>query len=412
MFDKKNMQKDFNRNNVILILVAALGYFVDIYDLVLFSVIRVKSLIGIGVPESELMEKGVFLLNMQMFGMLVGGILWGILGDKKGRLNVLFGSILLYSLANIANAFATNVEFYGIIRFIAGIGLAGELGVGITLVTESLSKENRGYGTMVVAGVGLLGAVVAALVGDKFDWQTSFLIGGGMGFLLLALRIGLMESEMFTKIKDTTVSKGNIFLLFKNKKIFFKYLNCIVIAIPVWFVVGILVTFAPEFGKAFGSLEPFSAGQGILYSYIGISLGDFTTGYLSQKFKSRKKIIFIFLSLTFILIFSYLFSSAVTPTVFYVFCGLLGFTTGFWAVFVTVAAEQFGTNIRSTVATTVPNFVRGSVVPLTLFFQYLTHYFGVINSSIIIAFILLLLSMLSLYNLEETYGKDLEYIEK
>lgn len=402
-----------NKNLVLLIIVASLGYFVDIYDLVLFSVIRVSSLKGIGVPDEQLLTTGVTLINAQMLGMLVGGIWWGILGDKKGRLKVLFGSIIMYSLANIANGFVSNVPAYIVIRFIAGVGLAGELGAGITLVAESMSKEKRGYGTMIVAAVGLLGAVAAGLVGDKFAWQTSYFIGGGLGLLLLLLRLGVFESDMYQKTEQqATVPKGDFLLLFKNFSIFKKYINCILIALPVWFVVGVLITFAPEFGKAMGATEPLSAGKGIMFTYIGISLGDVLAGVLSQIFKTRKKIIILFLTATLASVLLFLFSRGINEAHFLGICVLLGLSTGFWVIFVTVAAEQFGTNLRATVTTTVPNFVRGSVVLITLSFQWLKQPFGIINAALIVGLATLAVAFVSAYNLQETFGKDLDYLEQ
>ncbi len=402
-----------NKNVALLIIVAALGYFVDIYDLVLFSVIRIKSLQGLGITDpDELLSKGVLLINMQMIGMLVGGILFGVLGDKKGRLNVLFGSIITYSLANIANGFVTDVTTYAIIRFIAGVGLAGELGAGITLITETMSKENRGYGTMIVATVGLMGAVVAALVGDAFAWQTAYFVGGGMGLFLLILRIGVFESGMYINLKNKAVEKGNVLMLFTSKARFKKFMNCILIAVPVWFVVGILVTFAPEFGIALGATEPLSAGKGIMYTYIGISFGDLLTGTLSQLFKTRKKIVFVFLTSTYATILWYLFSRNIDASTFYTICVMMGIATGFWVVFVTIAAEQFGTNLRATVTTSVPNFVRGSVVPVTLSFQALKSQIGIINSALIVGTVTVIIAFWALYYLEETYGKDLNYLEE
>jgi MFS family permease len=400
-----------NRNVILLIIVASLGYFVDVYDLVLFSVIRVQSLKSIGVPDDQLLSVGVKLINAQMIGLLIGGIVWGVLGDKIGRLKVLFGSIIMYSIANIINGFVTDVNTYALIRFIAGIGLAGELGAGITLVAESMSKEKRGYGTMIVASVGLLGAVVAGLVGDKFQWQTAYFIGGGMGILLLLLRLGVVESTIYSKMSNTKVSKGNILMLFNNWGRFKKYLNCTLIALPLWFVVGILVTFSPEFGKAMGATEPLSAGKGILFTYIGISFGDLLTGFLSQIFKTRKKIVVVFLFATAISIMIFLFSRGINANTFYWICVLLGVSTGFWVIFVTIAAEQFGTNLRSTVTTTVPNFVRGSLVLVTLSFEWLKTPFGIINAALIVGFITLLIAFIAVFNLEETYGKDLDYIE-
>ncbi|RKD17500.1 MFS transporter [Pelobium manganitolerans] len=401
-----------NKNVVLLIIVASLGYFVDIYDLVLFSVIRVQSLKAIGVAEDDLLSVGVKLMNAQMIGMLIGGIVWGILGDKLGRLKVLFGSILMYSLANIANGFVTDVNIYAVVRFIAGVGLAGELGAGITLVAETMSAKNRGYGTMIVAAVGLLGAVVAGLVGDEFAWQTAYFVGGGMGLVLLVLRLGVMESGLYKNIEHKDVSKGNILLIFNNWHRFKKYINCTLIALPTWFVVGILITFAPEFGKAMGATAPLSAGEGILFTYLGISLGDLISGFLSQLFKTRKKIVIVFLFATLCSVLLYLFSKGIDVTTYRILCVLLGISTGFWVIFVTIAAEQFGTNLRSTVTTTVPNFIRGSLVLITLSFEWLKTPFGIINSALIVGISTIVIAFLSVYNLEETYGKDLNYVEE
>jgi MFS family permease len=399
------------RNVSLIILVAALGYFVDIYDLILFSVVRIKSLKELGVAEEDLLSIGADIINSQMLGMLVGGILWGVLGDKKGRLSVLFGSIIVYSLANIANGFVTNVTAYTIIRFIAGVGLAGELGAGITLVSESMPKEKRGYGTMIVAGVGLFGAVAAALIGGHYAWQTSYFIGGGMGLLLLFLRVGLVESGMFKEAKGSNVQRGNIFMLFNNAKRFKKYLACILIGLPLWFVVGVLITFSPEFGKALGATDVLDAGKGIMYCYIGIAVGDIVAGVLAQVLKSRKMVMLIFLLLSAVSILIFLNAQGLNAEKFIWLSLLLGFASGYWATFVTIASEQFGTNLRATVTTTVPNFVRGSVVAVTLSFQFLKTEVGILQSAMIVGFACVVISLIALNQLKETFHKDLDYIE-
>lgn len=394
-----------------IIIVAALGYFVDIYDLILFSIVRVPSLKSLGVAGDAILSQGVLLLNMQMAGMLIGGILWGILGDKKGRLSVLFGSIFLYSAANIVNGFVTSIPEYAVLRLIAGIGLAGELGAGITLVAEIMPKETRGYGTMIVATVGILGAVVAALVGDFFEWRTAYFIGGGMGLALLILRIGVFESGMYSSIRHSEVSKGNFFSLFTDWAKFKKYAKCISIGVPIWFVVGVLITFSPEFAKEFGISAPISAGTSVMFCYIGLAFGDLTSGYLSQLFKTRKKVIegFIIALAAFVLIYLFLNKSGIFY--FYSICLMLGISGGYWAVFITNATEQFGTNIRATVTTTVPNFVRGAVVPATIAFNMLRDYTGIVYSALIIGFITLAIAYISVRKLDESYGKDLNFLE-
>jgi len=393
------------------VIVAALGYFVDIYDLLLFSIVRVPSLKYLGVPEARLLDDGLFLINMQMAGMLVGGVLWGILGDKKGRLSVLFGSILLYSLANIANGLVTSVGQYAVFRFIAGVGLAGELGAGITLVAEILPKEIRGYGTSLVASVGVLGAVLAYFVADIFDWQVAYFIGGGLGILLLLMRVSVFESGIFKEVKEKPVARGNFMQLFSSAPQFFKYLRCILIGLPIWFVIGFLVSLSPEFGQALGIATPIVAGKAIMCAYIGLSIGDLSSGLFSQLMRSRKKVVLTFILLTSLLICIYLFVPITSAAWLYWVCAGLGFSIGYWALFVTIAAEQFGTNLRATVATTVPNFVRGSVNIITLLFLYFKTQFGIISSAALVGGITVTLALLALWKLEETFGKDLNFLE-
>lgn len=406
-----------------IIIVAALGYFVDIYDLVLFSVERKDSLteiLGAGANPQSLKNIGMNLLNWQMGGMLIGGLFWGILGDKKGRLSVLFGSILMYSLANIFNGMVTNVEWYAALRFISGFGLAGELGAGITLVSESMSKEKRGIGTMIVATVGVFGAVVAGFMGDVItNWRWSFYIGGAMGLILLVLRMGVFESGMFEKVKQSNISKGNFFDLFKTRQRAFQYLSVIMIAVPVWYVMGILITFAPEIFVSIGvtDFKP-DAGKSIMYAYLGITLGDVASGAISQWLKSRKKALLLFLIMTVISVFLYFNVATLSETHYYVIVSIIGFATGYWAVFMSTAAELFGTNIRATATTTAPNFVRGAVIFLSFGFRYFETVFvnpdGKPDSqmaAIVVGIIVGVLALLAWLNLKETFHKDLNYTE-
>lgn len=393
------------------VMVAALGYLVDMYDLFLFSVVRVPSLQAIGTPPDRLLPDGIMLLNMQMAGMLLGGIFWGVLGDKRGRLSVLFGSILIYSLANIGNGLVTSLNQYAILRFVAGVGLAGELGAGVTLVTEVLPKQIRGYGTTIVATMGVLGAIMAYFVADWFEWRNAYFIGGGLGLMLLVLRFNILESRIFETVKERQVKRGDLLMLFTNKNRFIKYLQCILVGLPIWFAVGILVTFSPEFGQAIGLSEPVVAGRAVMLAFAGQVFGDIASGLLSQRLRSRKKAIlgFILLSLIFVLI--YLLAPVRDVDTFYLICVFLGFANGYWALFVTIAAELFGTNLRATVATTVPNFVRGAVIPLTSLFVLGKEYFGVLNSALAVGLLTAGLALLALYFMEETFHKDLNYTE-
>lgn len=406
-----------------LILVAALGYFVDIYDLVLFSVERKDSLCDIlktTDTDPRLKSIGMALLNWQMGGMLVGGLFWGMLGDRKGRLSVLFGSILMYSLANIFNGMVQSIEWYSALRFISGFGLAGELGAGITLVSESMSKERRGIGTMVVATVGVFGAVVAGFMGDVIkDWRWSFYIGGAMGLFLLILRIGILESGMFEGLKHQSVSRGNFLDLFRSRARAGQYLSVIMIAVPVWYVMGILITFAPEIFVSMNvtSFRPDS-GKSIMYAYLGITVGDLASGYLSQLLKSRKKALAVFMILTAFSVVLYFQFATKSEVWYYTIVTAIGFATGYWAVFMSTAAELFGTNIRATATTTAPNFVRGSVIFLSLLFKLFEGLFvtaegkpDTVSAAIAVGIIVAVLSLVAWINLKETFHKDLNYTE-
>ena len=399
---------------MLTVVVAALGYFVDIYDLLLFGIVRVPSLRAMGVPEGELLQVGIRLINAQMVGLLIGGILWGIWGDKKGRLSVLFSSILLYSLTNIANAFVTSPDVYALLRFLAGVGLAGELGAAITLVSEMMSKENRGIGTAIVASVGILGAVFASLIGDLFDWKTAYIVGGLMGLALLLVRIKMFESGLYSELKKTSAVRGDFLMLFRSWRKFWKYLRCILIGVPIWFVIGILVTFSPELARELGVTDPIRASTSIMMCYIGLSIGDLASGLLSQWMKSRKKVVMIFMCLTVLGIAFYTQSRGLSGSAFYSLCLCLGIAAGYWAIFITIGAEQFGTNLRATVATTVPNFVRGAMVPLTLSFQFMTKAYGftLVQSAEVVAAVCLFFGFIALIKMSETFGKDLNYLEE
>jgi MFS family permease len=394
------------------VIVAALGYFVDIYDLLLFGIVRKSSLLGIGVAEKDLLEAGTLLLNVQMGALLVGGILWGTLGDKRGRLSVLFGSIILYSLANIANGMVHTLPQYAMARAFAGLGLAGELGAGITLVSESLDKNSRGWGTTIVASVGILGAVVGGLVAKLTFWRTSYFIGGGLGLALLLLRVGVLESGVFEKVKaQKHIVRGSFFSLFATADRARRYVSVILVGVPIWYAVAILVTFSPEVGKAMGMVKPPDAAIAIAINYAGLAAGDLTSGALSQVVKSRKRAVLVFIIITACSMGFYFLVGARSLFTFYAACALLGFGTGYWAVFMTVAAEQFGTNIRATATTTVPNFVRGAVVPITLAFNTLKSPLGVRGSAIAVGAITLVMACVALFKLDETYGKSLEFVE-
>jgi MFS transporter, putative metabolite:H+ symporter len=373
--------------------------------------VRIPSLKSLGLSATDIDKKGELIISIQMVGLLIGGIIWGIAGDKKGRLSILFGSIILYSLANIANGFVQTVPQYAIARFIAGIGLAGELGGGITLVAELLKKEQRGIGTSLVAGLGLTGAIVAFFISQKYDWRICYFIGGGLGFLLLLMRVSVFESGMY-KSMERSVSRGNFLMFFNNGKRFKKYACSILLGLPTWYVIGILIAFSNKFAKQFGMTDEINPGKATMYAYVAISVGDVLAGLLSQLLKSRKKALYIFYILTIAMIALYFMqtSSSTASSMYWIAAGL-GFATGFWAIFVTMGAEQFGTNLRATAATTVPNMVRGSLPLMLLLFNGLQNYFSYTFSGLLTGIVVMIISIIATILTEETFHKELDYIE-
>jgi len=396
----------------IAVIVSALGFFVDVYDLLLFGIIRKPSLTDLGLSPQQVLEQGEFIISVQMIGLLIGGLLFGMLGDKKGRLSVLFGSILLYSIANILNGMVTNTTQYTILRFIAGVGLAGELGAGITLVNELLSKEKRGIASAMIASFGILGAVTAFVMKELFDWRTCYYIGGALGLALLVLRLQVNESAMFKEISNTNVPRGNFLMFFSNRRRAILYLRCIMIGIPAWYIIGVLVTFSDQFGKEFG-IDGVDPGKAIMYQYMAIAFGDLTAGLLSRYFKSRKKALYIFYGITtFFLALYFLLRGGGTAQSMYWLCAGLGFGTGFSVLYITMSAEQFGTNLRATAAVTIPNMVRGALPVILLLFKGMRGWTGsYVTGAWITGVILMVIAVIAAWGLEDSYGKSLDFLE-
>ena len=397
------------------VFVAALGYFVDVYDLLLFTIVRQTSVMSIGSTAETIIVDSAHIINWQMSGLLIGGILWGVLGDKKGRLKVLFGSILLYSVANILTSFVQNVDQYAYCRFVGGIGLAGELGAGITLVSEMLPKNKRGIGTSMVAGIGLFGAVFAYFT-FKYtdDWRLCYQIGGVLGFFLLILRVKVAESFMFESVKLSKLEKGNFFMFFQNKKRFVKYITAILIGLPTWFVIGVLINYSNKFASSLYGINLIDSGRSIMLAYIGIATGDLLIGYVSQYFKSRKKALMLFYILSIIGMVLFFSPFNNNDSRMYLICAFLGFSTGYWAIFNQMAAEQFGTNLRATAATTIPNMVRGALPLINfLFLDILQKKLGwdILQSGMLTGSIVMVITLIAYFFTEETYHKDLDYME-
>ena len=406
------MSQKSNSLYSLAVVVSALGFFVDVYDLLLFGIIRKPSLSALGLSADQILTEGEFIISIQMIGLLVGGILWGMLGDKRGRLKVLFGSILLYSVANILNGFVTNVTEYTILRFVAGVGLAGELGAGITLVSELLPKEKRGIAAAMVASFGILGAVTAFFMKELFDWRTCYFIGGGMGLLLLVLRVSVNESTLFNDVMTKPVDRGNFLMFFNNRERFVRYVRCILIGLPAWYIIGVLITFSDQFAASFG-IADIDPGKAIMIQYLAIAFGDLSVGLLSQKLKSRKKALFIFYGITILFGLLYFLQPGKDETIFYLICAGLGYGTGFTVVYMTMSAEQFGTNLRATAAISIPNMVRGALPLIILLFQLMRKIFdSYLIGGWVTGAILLAIAIFSAINLEETFGKDLDFLEE
>ncbi|MFY7910511.1 MAG: MFS transporter [Emticicia sp.] len=394
------------------IIASALGFFVDLYDIMILSVVRKPSLLAMGVAEADLLSKGVWLINIQMAGMLIGGFIWGIIGDKMGRLSVLFGSIILYSSATFANAYAPNFEIYLLLRFLAGIGLAGELGAAITLVTEQMPQKFRGIGPAIIGGCGMLGAIFGAYIGGKYSWQFTYQLGGGLGFVLLILRLGVLESGLFNEMKGKTSNRGDLRLLFKNKDYIKKYISICVLGFPVWYVNGVVMTFTPEIAKAWGMTQAPTVSEVVIYYFLGLTFGDLTGGFVSQYFQSRKKAIRLYLSLYALAAIVFFVVGNQSALIYKGLILFLGFCVGYSIVLLTLAAEQYGTNIRATVTTSSLNILRATVIPQTLLFEFLNPYIGTVNSAMAVGVVAILLAFWGLSNLEETFHKDLNYTEE
>ncbi|MFT3713069.1 MAG: MFS transporter [Archangium sp.] len=402
------------------VVLAALGYFVDIYDLVLFSILRVSSLKSLGVPDAELVSAGGLLLDLQLAGMLVGGIAWGMLGDKRGRLTVLFGSILAYSLGNLANAFVHDLTLYGVCRFLAGFGLAGELGAGITLVSELLPKEKRGIGTTIVATVGVSGALAAGLIGEALikwsptdGWRWAYGIGGGVGLTLLALRLGVLESGLFKRVRSSAdVKHGDVRQLLWPPERGLRFLRVVLVGMPIWFCAGVMFVFSPEIGGALGLDPKPTGGNTIFWSYTGVTLGDLVSGLVSHKLQSRKRVLGAFLVSLGGAVILLLGFGGHSHFAYYGFLLLIGFCSGYWVLFVTTAAEQFGTNLRATATTSAPNFVRGSAIPITAVWMMVKPHLGTVQATLSVGMVCISIGLLALWRMPESFATDLDFTEK
>ena len=396
---------------VLAIVVSAMGFFVDLYDIMALAAIGETSLRSINVAEASIKSELNFLQSMQMFGMLIGGFLWGMVGDKYGRLKVLFGSIILYSAFTLLNAFVDTAGQYATCRFLAGLGLAGELGAGITLVSEQMKKHQRGLGPAIIAGFGVLGAIVAVIIGKNYDWKTVYIVGGTLGFMLLILRIGVVESGLFKISKHSKASKGNFLIILKNKSHLKKFFCILLAGIPGWFVNGVMMQFSNYISKSMGMNPLPDKGTVIIYFFIALSLGDVLGGLVSQWLKSRKKSIYIFLNIHLLMLILFFTVAKNSALLYYIIFAGLGLSVGFVIQLFTLAAENFGTNIRTLVTSSGLNLVRGWVIPFGALFTLMTGSYNIVEwkAAAVIAFSVCIVAMLALSQLDETFHNDLEF---
>lgn len=398
------------------VIVGALGFFVDIYDLLLFNIVRRSSFTDLHVPEAELKTIGENIISWQMLGLTVGGILWGMLGDKKGRKSVLFGSILLYSAATIANGFVHTVEQYTWLRFIAALGLAGELGASITLITELLPKEKRGIGSAIIATSGVFGTIAAYFVHyiSHENWRLCYFIGGGMGFALLFLRVGVLESGMYGNTKQAHVKMGSFWMMLNSRERFERYMRAILIGLPVWYVIGILISFSDEFAKQFG-IAGFDQPKALMLQYVALLFGDMGAGLFSNYVKSRKKTLYVYYGiLTVFFLLFFVLKGGGSAFNMYLLCMGLGFGTGISVLYITMGAEQFGTNLRATAAISIPNLVRGFLPLMLLLFKFLrskTVLGNYVTGAFVTGIIVILIGLISVVYTQETFGKEMDFVE-
>lgn len=405
----------------LLILVASLGYFVDAYDLIIASVVRSSAIVELGLAQvgtPEHTKYAQLFEYVQSAGILLGGIIFGVYSDKKGRKKALYYSIAIYSIANILNGLlSASVPFVGtvycILRFICGFALAAELSIGIVMISETMKAKHRGYGTMIVVSFGILGAVLAAVLFEfiGIHWQTLYLIGGIAGVLLLIFRFSVKETNPFLDLENQESERGSWVMIFKNRRLLKILFNAILLGFPIYFFISIPIKFATDYGKELGLT--IKGTIPIIVFYIAMSVSDIIANYLCQLFENRKKVLYFYLGLCTISVFLLHFYPPTTPEqYFYLFSPLMGFASGYWALLITFTNEQIGTNIRSTYTTAVPNVVRSLFIPIQLLLTVLQPTFGTSTSVFYIGVLAVILALLGLYSLKETWGKNLKFIDE
>lgn len=398
-----------------VVIVSGLGYLVDAYDMMIFSVVRTASLTDMGLSGDKLVEAGLQIMNLQMAGLLLGGLVWGMLGDKLGRMKVLFASIIMYSVANFGCGFAQGVADYGVWRFMAGFGLAGEAGAAITIVTESLPKTKRGLGVMLVVACAAMGPLLAGIVGELVEWRHAYMIGGVAGFALLFLRANVKESKVFEHVAhNKKVQRGNLLQFVTNWSLFKRYVCCVLVGVPVWYIIGIQTTLAPEFARSMGVVGAVAAGTALSFNFVGTIVGEILCATMAQVLQSRRQSLILWLLLTLGSVLGYYQLHDVTAQTFYFYCGFLGISIGYWVSLMAATAEQFGTNLRASATTSIPNFIRGSLIPMNMMFVYLHNKVGYSyeQTGLIIGGAVVAMALGALLFMPETFHNDMDFVEE
>jgi hypothetical protein len=247
---------------------------------------------------------------------------------------------------------------------------------------------------------------------ELFDWRTCYYIGGALGLTLLLLRMQVKESVLFKQVKQAGVKRGDFLMFFNNKERALLYLRCIMIGIPAWYIIGVLVTFSDQFGKEFG-IEGIDPGKAIMYQYMAIAFGDLTAGLLSKLLNSRKKALFVFYGITTLFLGLYFgLRGGGSAQNMYWLCAGLGFGTGFSVIYITMSAEQFGTNLRATAAVTIPNMVRGALPLIIILFKGMRNWTGsYVTGAVLTGALLMLIAVYAAIGIRETYNKELDFVE-
>ncbi len=408
-----------NSSYFIILLVTSLGNFVDYGDMFMASLVRNDAIVALGIAQTKeaVLAVGLNLESFQAVGFLLGCFTWGIFADKKGRLQVLYISTLVYSLANILNGLLSPewshvYYWYGGCRLFSGWGLSAEFSVAITLIVEYFSVKKRIIGTMLMTGLGFLGVFLVSWL--KFYthilWNEFFIWGGVAGLVLLVFRFAAQESFMFLNQQTAAIKKGSLMTLLKQKKYSRQFFLTVWLVLPI-FLVQLILKFSPNISQQINS-EIISIAL-VLLIYDAFSIfSDILGCYISYLFNNRMRVLKFYL----ILIFLALLGFAIWPPLttfswYWVYVPILGLANGYWGLWGTMIAELFGINVRATATTFIVNLSRSFVLILSITFKDLDLRYGFSISVIVLTLVTCGLAFWSVFKIPETAHKNLEYVE-